>query len=219
MRWEHPQRGLVSPAEFIPLAEERGMVGEIDAFVLDTAVRQLAEWRAFGVVDKQFVMAVNVSGHGLEDSDLARKVAAVLQRHSLPPSQLCLEITETALVGELDGASQTVAALSALGVHLALDDFGTGYSTLAHLQQLHTDILKIDRSFVARLSEEPRDRKIIAGMVMIAHGLGMTVVAEGIETKEQQQLLAEINCDEGQGFVFAPSLSASDFLARKNDPA
>ncbi len=213
VRWRHPERGIVPPMDFIPLAEERGLIGQIDAFVLNEACRQLAAWEAAGEVGEEFVISVNVSGRQLRDRGLVDAVAQALERHSITPSHLCLEITETALIGELGDANRVLASLSDLGVRLALDDFGTGYSTLAHLQQLRADILKIDRSFIARLGRGSRDRKIIAAVTAMAHALGMTVVGEGIETDRQLDNLVEMECDEGQGYVFAPPVEPAEIAA------
>jgi diguanylate cyclase (GGDEF)-like protein/PAS domain S-box-containing protein len=213
VRWLHPQRGVLPPAEFIPLAEERGLIGAIDSFVLDEACRQLAAWEAAGEVDDEFVISVNVSGRELRDRGLIDRVAAALERNAIVPSRLCLEITETALIGELDDANRVLEAMSKMGVRLALDDFGTGYSTLAHLHRLRADILKIDRSFIARLGRGSRDGKIVAAVTAMAHALGMTVVGEGIETNGQLDTLTAMACDEGQGFVFAPPLQAAEIAA------
>ena len=213
VRWRHPQRGIVPPADFIPLAEERGMIGEIDSFVLDEACRQLAAWQAAGEVSDEFVISVNVSGRQLRDRELVDRVAASLERHGIAAARLCLEITETALIGELGDANRVLESLSALGVRLALDDFGTGYSTLVHLQELRADILKIDRSFISRLGKGSRDSEIIAAVTAMAHALGMTVVGEGIETDSQLDNLVAMACDEGQGYVFAPPVTPAEIAA------
>jgi diguanylate cyclase (GGDEF)-like protein/PAS domain S-box-containing protein len=213
VRWRHPQRGIVLPAEFISLAEQRGLIAEIDAFVLNEACRQLAAWRSDEDPWDDFMMSVNVSGRELGDPELPGRVAATLERHAIAPSRLCLEITETALIGEFGNVNRAMESLSALGVHLALDDFGTGYSTLAHLQLLRTDILKIDRSFVAQIGEQSRDREIIAAVTAMAHALGMSVIGEGIETDGQREKLLGLECDEGQGYVFAPPVAAADVAA------
>ncbi len=203
VRWRHPERGVVPPADFIPMAEARGLIGAIDTFVLDEACRQLAEWTRAGEFPEGFTVSVNLSGQQLSDPTLIARVASIIKRHGVVPSQLCLEVTETALIGELGGAATTLAALSGLGVLLALDDFGTGYSTLAHVQRLNVDILKIDRSFVEQVTGSDRDRKIIGAITAMAHTLGMLVVAEGIETDRQLGELTELGCDEGQGFLLA----------------
>jgi EAL domain-containing protein (putative c-di-GMP-specific phosphodiesterase class I) len=203
VRWRHPERGVMPPAEFIPLAEERGLIGAIDAFVLDEACQQLAEWTSEGGYPAGFTVSVNLSGQELSDPTLVERVASALKRHGIVPSQLCLEVTETALIGELGQAATTLAELSKLGVRLALDDFGTGYSTLAHVQRLNVDVLKIDRSFVEQVTGSGRDREIIGAITAMAHALGMSVVGEGIETDCQLGALTSLGCDEGQGFLLA----------------
>ncbi len=206
VRWRHPERGVVPPDEFIPFAEQHGLIGRIDSFVLDEACRQLAEWTAPQSWPRDFTVAVNVSGGELANPEFARRVAEVISHHGVQPERLCLEITETALVGEFGGVQETLSALAELGVRLALDDFGTGYSTHAHQQRLKVDILKIDRSFVAQISRSPRDREIVAAVTAMSHALGMCVVGEGIETSHQLDTLAELDCDQGQGFLFARPL-------------
>jgi diguanylate cyclase (GGDEF)-like protein/PAS domain S-box-containing protein len=206
VRWRHPERGIVLPDDFIPFAEQYGLIGRIDSFVLDEACRQLAEWMARDGWPSGFTMAVNVSGAELSDPGFAGHVAEVIGRHGVPVEQLCLEMTETAFVGEWGDLQDTLSALSRLGVRLALDDFGTGYSSLAHLQRLKVDILKIDRSFVAQIGRSPRDREIVAAVTAMSHALGVTVVGEGIETSQQLDTLAGLDCDQGQGFLFARPL-------------
>ena len=213
MRWRHPERGVIPPDDFIPFAERHGLIARIDAFVLDEACRQLAAWTAREGWPQAFTIAVNVSGSELSDPGFADQVAEVIKRHSVDPKRLCLEITETALVGEFGDAQDTLAALSRLGVRLALDDFGTGYSTLAHLQRLQVDVLKIDRSFVAQISRSPRDREIVAAVTAMSHALGMRVVGEGIETSHQLETLASLDCDHGQGFLFARPTTAEAIVA------
>ncbi len=218
VRWEHPERGVVAPADFIPLAEERGLIGAIDSFVLDEACRQLAQWTCEGACPEGFTVAVNLSGRQLSDPTLVDRVARSITEHGIVPSQLCLEITETALIGELGEAATTLAALSKLGVVLALDDFGTGYSTLAHVQRLNVDILKIDRSFVEQIEGSDRDREIIGAITAMAHALGMLVVGEGIETDRQLGELTALGCDEGQGFLLARPLPPGKIAAFHGQP-
>jgi diguanylate cyclase (GGDEF)-like protein/PAS domain S-box-containing protein len=203
VRWHHPERGVIAPADFIPLAEARGLIGAVDSFVLDEACRQLAQWIDEGTCPDGFTVSVNVSGQQLSDPTLVDRVTATINRHGIASSQLCLEVTETALIGELGEAASTLAELSKLGVRLALDDFGTGYSTLAHIQRLNVDILKIDRSFVEQIGGNDRDREIIAAITAMAHALGMSVVGEGIETEHQLRALSALGCDQGQGFFLA----------------
>ena len=204
VRWEHPRRGLVSPAEFIPLAEETGQIVPLGAWVLEEACRQLAIWTARGRMSpaRDFAVSVNLSPHQLASRDLVDQVRRVLLRTEVDPSQLCLEITETALLHDVDGAIETLRRLRGLGVRIALDDFGTGYSALSYLHVMPVDVLKIDRSFVGRLGPDPRDRAIVEGMISLAHALDLTVVAEGVETAGQLDDLAAMGCDVAQGFYF-----------------
>jgi diguanylate cyclase (GGDEF)-like protein/PAS domain S-box-containing protein len=206
VRWRHPQRGIVLPDDFIPFAEQHGLIGRIDSFVLNEACRQLAEWTTRADWPAGFTMAVNVSGAELADSDFAERVAEVIARSGVPAERLCLEMTETAFVGEWGDVQETLSALSKLGVRLALDDFGTGYSSLAHLQRMKVDVLKIDRSFVAQIGRSSRDREIVGAVTAMAHALGISVVGEGIETSHQLDTLAALECDQGQGFLFARPL-------------
>jgi diguanylate cyclase (GGDEF)-like protein/PAS domain S-box-containing protein len=208
VRWRHPTRGIVSPVEFIPLAEELELIGRVDDFVLDEACRQLATWLGEGAWRDDFTMAVNISGIELDDPAFPDHVAKVIAKHGLDPSRLCLEITETSWIADDSDVEAMLPALSALGVRLALDDFGTGYSTLLRLQHLQVDILKIDRSFVEHLGRSARDRQIVAAVIAMAHALEMSVVAEGIETNEQLDELASLGCDVAQGFLFAHPLPA-----------
>jgi diguanylate cyclase (GGDEF)-like protein/PAS domain S-box-containing protein len=213
VRWDHPERGIVPPAEFVPIAEERGLIGAIDAFVLDEACRQLAEWVAKGICPGSFSVSVNLSGRQLSDPTLVERVTDCLKRHHIPPTRLCLEVTETALIGEVGEAAVTLRALSKLGVRLALDDFGTGYSTLSHVQRLNVDTLKIDRTFVEQIGGSDRDREIIGAITAMAHALGMGVVGEGIETHRQLSELAALGCDEGQGYLLGHPLGPEQLEA------
>jgi diguanylate cyclase len=219
VRWRHPERGILPPAEFVPLAEQHAQIVLVDAFVLDEACRQLAAWTEADPSWESRSISVNLSGSHLRDPGLADRVLSVLDRHGIEPSRLCLEITETALISEPEDADRTIGALSAHGVRVALDDFGTGYSTLAHLQHVQAQILKIDRSFIARLGHHSRDREIIAAITAMAHALGMTVVSEGIETDAQHHQLAELGCDQGQGYLLAPPLAASQIPALAEQPS
>ncbi|MGD0982680.1 MAG: EAL domain-containing protein [Acidimicrobiales bacterium] len=213
VRWRHPRRGVVLPDDFVPFAEQYGLIGRIDSFVLNEACRQIAEWTSREGWPSKFTMAVNVSGADLSDPGFAEHVAQVINSHGINPTLLCLEITETALIGEYGDVQETLAALPRLGVRLALDDFGTGYSTLSHLQHVKVDVLKIDRSFVAQISRSPRDREIVAAVMAMSHALGTTVVGEGIETNDQLDALAGLDCDQGQGFLFARPLSPEAVVA------
>jgi EAL domain-containing protein (putative c-di-GMP-specific phosphodiesterase class I) len=213
VRWRHPERGVVLPDDFIPFAEQHGLIGRIDSFVLNEACRQLAEWTTRNGWPSGFTMAVNVSGAELSDPEFVGRVAEVLRGNGIPAALLCLELTETAFVGEWGDVQETLSALSKLGVRVALDDFGTGYSSLAHLQRLKVDILKIDRSFVGQIGRSPRDREIVGAVTAMSHALGITVVGEGIETSHQLDTLAGLDCDQGQGFLFARPLSPEAVVA------
>jgi EAL domain-containing protein (putative c-di-GMP-specific phosphodiesterase class I) len=219
VRWRHPEHGLMLPAAFIPVADRLGLTATIDDFVLDEACRQLAAWTNAEGCSEEFTMAVNVSGAQLRDPALVERVAAALERHRIAPGRLCLEITENALIGELGDVHHTIGSLSALGVKIALDDFGTGYSTLAHLQQVQADVLKIDRSFVSQIRGESRDREIIAAVTAMAHALGMTVVGEGVETILERDELAALDCDTGQGYLFAVPLPPDEVANLWTTPA
>jgi diguanylate cyclase (GGDEF)-like protein/PAS domain S-box-containing protein len=204
IRWDHPERGTIPPAEFIGLAETRGLMVPIGNWVLDEACRQLVEWAPLrDPALKPLGVAVNVSGRQLRGADFVSAVKVALERNDLAPSQLCLEITETALIEETAEARETLEAIAALGVHIALDDFGTGYSSLAHLRQFPVDVLKIDRSFVDRLETNDRERQIVAAVTAMAHVLNMIVIAEGIETLGQLTQLTDLGCDHAQGYLLA----------------
>ena len=203
VRWERPGRGLVRPADFIALAEETGLIVPLGRFVLGEACRQVAEWMMEGLVDDSFTISVNLSPHQLRASGVLDHVHDALASSGLDPSQLCIEVTETALVDDSGGATETIRRIHGLGVQIAIDDFGTGYSALSYLHLLPVGILKIDRSFVGRLGPDPRDRAVITGLIDLAHALGLTVVAEGVETAEQLADLVAMSCDVAQGYYFA----------------
>jgi diguanylate cyclase (GGDEF)-like protein/PAS domain S-box-containing protein len=214
VRWRRPDGRVLLPDEFVPLAEENGLIGRIGSFVLEEACGQLARWAALDGWPDPFTLAVNISARELSDSGLPVRVDAVARRHGLDPGRLCLEITETALIGEVGDVQEILSALAATGVRIALDDFGTGYSTLVHLQRLNADVLKIDRSFVEQISRSRRDREIVAAVTAMSHALGMTVVGEGIETSQQLTTLAALGCDEGQGLLFGQPLPPDEVIAQ-----
>ncbi|MFI5844511.1 EAL domain-containing protein [Catenuloplanes sp. NPDC051500] len=207
IRWDHPARGVVPPTEFIGIAEDRGLIVSIGTWVLHEACRQLVEWSArHDPALPPLTMAVNVSSRQLCAPDFAAIVKDVLDRHRIAPAQLCLELTETAQLLDMAEARDALADLSRLGVHIALDDFGTGYSSLAHLMQFPANVLKIDRSFVSHLETGGRGREIVAAVTAMGHVLGMTVVAEGIETTGQLDRLIALGCDQGQGYLLGRPL-------------
>ncbi len=202
VRWLHPERGLVPPDEFVPLAESSGLIETLTQHVLDVAVGQLAEWRAQGLSLK---VAVNVSMRDLSGTSLVPSVRAALERHDVPARCLLLEVTEGSLFAESHRAATTLRLLDELGVALALDDFGTGYSSLGHLRRLPVQELKVDRSFVRRMCEDARDAAIVRSVVDLGVGLGMRVVAEGVEDEATWALLREMQCDEAQGWLLSPA--------------
>jgi diguanylate cyclase (GGDEF)-like protein/PAS domain S-box-containing protein len=211
IRWFHPVRGSVSPGDFIPVAEEAELIRDIEAYVLDTSLRELASWRrATGRED--LIVAVNLSGKHVNDPTLSRRVESALAKHALPPSALCLEITETSLMADLAGATKTLTELHRLGVRLALDDFGTGYSSLVYLRRLPVHLLKLDRVFIAGVDANPQDAAIIQAVIALAHSLGMLAVAEGVETQRQADELWAMGCDHAQGFHWSAAVP-SDAIA------
>ncbi|MEX1172516.1 MAG: EAL domain-containing protein [Chloroflexota bacterium] len=209
VRWQHPTRGLVAPIAFIPMAEETGLIEPLGRWVLETACRQAGRWHASAArrsVEPPFV-SVNLSARQFVAAELVADVASILARTKLDPAALELEITESVVMDQSEAGIRALRALRDLGVRLVLDDFGTGYSSLAYLKHLPLDTIKIDRTFVAGL-DQAADRSIVDAVIGLAHGLGIGVVAEGIETPEQAERLRELGCDLGQGYLFARPLPA-----------
>jgi diguanylate cyclase (GGDEF)-like protein len=206
VRWRHPSKGLLAPGAFIPLAEPTRLIIELNAFVLREAVRQCEIWRRRGI---DLGVTVNVAVLDLLDPTFSDGVEATLRQAGLPPSALTIEITEGAFMQEPTRVRHTLEALRALGVQVAIDDFGTGYSSLSYLKDLPVDLLKIDRSFVSDLPGEASSCAIVASTIELAHRLGLTIVAEGVETGEQYEFLAELGCDLIQGYVVSKPVSAS----------
>ncbi len=198
VRWRHPQRGIVPPASFIPLAEESRLIVPIGRWVLEEACRQAAAWSAEGL---ELGISVNVSAYQLNRREFAEDVHRALQSSGIAPSSLTLEITETALVRDVPAACERLEEVKALGVRVAIDDFGTGYASLSHLQRLPVDILKIDRSFVAALNHGGQSRELLAAILGVGQSLSLSVVAEGIEEHEQRITLEEMGCEMAQGFL------------------
>jgi EAL domain-containing protein (putative c-di-GMP-specific phosphodiesterase class I) len=219
IRWQDPEVGLVPPDEFIPLAEDTGLIVQIGSWVLRAACEQSRQWQKAGF--RPIRIAVNVSGHQIRQSNFVEEVAKTLSETGLSPADLELEITESTIMQEDEATDRAFLELDELGVSVALDDFGTGYSSLSYLRRFPIHRLKIDRSFVARIPDDPEDMAVTAAIVAMAHQLLLPVVGEGVETIEQAQSLTEIGCDELQGYLFSKPVSASDFerfLTReKND--
>jgi diguanylate cyclase (GGDEF)-like protein len=205
VRWQHPGRGLVPPMEFIPVAEETGQINEIGAFVLAEACAEAARWT---VRDQPLTVSVNVVVGQLSDPGFVGDVRRALTAANLPADRLCLEVTESAMMRAAGPEARVLNALRALGVRLAIDDFGTGYSSLSYLHELPVDELKIDRSFISRMLVGNRDAHLVEAIMGMAHALGLDVVAEGVETTEQLELLARLGCQRAQGHLFLPAVPA-----------
>ncbi|WP_374430067.1 sensor domain-containing protein [Ideonella dechloratans] len=214
VRWQHPQRGLVPPGRFIPIAEETGLIREIGRWVLDEALRQTAAWRATGLC--VVPVAINLSVSQFRDPGLPEEVAQALRRHDLPAHLLELELTESVAMEDSDFTIARIASLKQLGVTLSIDDFGTGYSSLSYLKRFTVDKLKIDQSFVRGLAQSPQDEAIVATVINLARSLGLHTVAEGVETAEQLEFLRRHGCNEIQGYHFhrpAPAEAVAGLLS------
>jgi EAL domain-containing protein (putative c-di-GMP-specific phosphodiesterase class I) len=211
VRWAHPERGLVPPLEFIPIAEETGLIVALDHLVLEAACAHIGA--SMAASNRSLRLAVNLSARELGSPDVAKGVAQVLRDRGFPPELLEIEITETAAMAHRDIASTAVAALKSLGVTVALDDFGTGYSSLSHLHGLAVQRLKIDRAFIKDLPGNADSAAIASAVISLAHSFGIGVLAEGIETKEQLEFLLEQGCDEGQGYLFGRPMPAEEWEA------
>jgi diguanylate cyclase (GGDEF)-like protein/PAS domain S-box-containing protein len=210
VRWDHPERGRIAPGDFIPVAEETGLIEPIGRWVLEHACRQAAQWYRERPDDRPLTLSVNLSAAQVSRPDLAETVAATLRATGLDPSCLALELTESMLVGDHEELSDTLMAIRALGVRLVLDDFGTGYSSLSYLTRLPLDALKVDRSFVDGLGTEPRDTAVTEAIVAMSRALSLRVVGEGAETEQQVRELARLGCDLVQGFYFSRPVPAAE---------
>ena len=208
VRWNRPGFGLVPPGEFIPIAEERGLIVSIGKWALDESARQAAIWKKEGVPLR---IAVNISSIEFHQRGFVEQIAAALSSHRLPPQYLELEITEGVMIREADAAIALLRRLHRMGIELSIDDFGTGFSSLNYLRRLPIHRLKIDRSFVDEITHHPETVRVVHGIVALAKGLGLRVVAEGVETQAQLALLREAGCDEAQGFLFSRALPADAF--------
>lgn len=216
LRWQHPERGLLTPDSFVDIAEETGLIVPIGSWVLDETCRWIARWRDAGLVSDGFTVSVNLSARQVARADLVARLAGALRRSGVPPGMLCLEITERILMSET--TNESVESLKRLGVRISIDDFGTGYASLGYLKRFPVDVVKIDRSFVGGLGSDPDDAVIVAAVVGLGHALGLTVVAEGVETGEQLRELAVLGCDQAQGFWFAPARPPEAFTRLLRGP-
>lgn len=213
LRWQHPTRGFVSPMEFIPVAEETGLIVPIGRWVLREAVRQMAEWHQRSTSNQKLTISVNLSARQFKQTRLADEVSLALAETNLPAKALKLEITESAFMEEAEAAVYTLNRLRALGVQVQIDDFGTGYSSLSYLHRFPIDTLKVDRSFISRMGQEGQHSEIVRTIVTLAHDLGMTVIAEGVETAEQLEHVKQMACELGQGYLISKPLGADKAVA------
>ena len=210
LRWQHPERGLVPPDEFIPLAERTGLIRPLTLWVLDAALRQCASWRRAGL---DLWVSANLSAANLVDGDTPRQIEQLLRRWDVPPSLFRLEITETTAMADPARTHAVLARLDAMGVQLAIDDFGTGYSSLAYLKRLPVHELKIDRSFVSNMAHDPNDEVIVTSTIDLGHNLGLRVVAEGVEDQDTLDELVRRGCDLAQGYHFTRPLPPAELRA------
>ena len=216
LRWRNPQKGMIPPGHFIPVAEDSGLIGRIGAWTIAETCRQIARWHEQGFGWKK--VALNVSARQLLAEDVAGQIADATARYAVDPGQIEIELTESVLMAQPDEAAKSLAALKALGVNVAIDDFGTGYSSLAYLRRLPIDVLKIDRSFVTEAELDANGLAIIRTILALGQTLNLTVVAEGVETESQARLLRELGCDLLQGYLFARPLPPEDIEAGWGTP-
>jgi EAL domain-containing protein (putative c-di-GMP-specific phosphodiesterase class I) len=211
VRWNHPERGLVSPVEFIPIAEETGLILRIGDRVMEIACAQIADWKKRNIA--LVPVSINVSARQFQAGDLHAKLKACLSRHEIDAHLLEVEITESAMMGESSAVMAELVAIRELGIELLVDDFGTGYSSLSQLQRLDMDVLKVDRVFTNELGKSSEGEIFFKAIVSMAHALNMRVVAEGVETREQLELLRSLSCDEIQGYYISRPVPPEQMLA------
>jgi diguanylate cyclase len=209
IRWRHPQRGLLMPADFIPLADECGLLDAIGEWVLHEACRQGSIWQQHG--PRALRVAVNLAPSQFRLMDLVGQIRRALDASALDPGLLEIELTETAVMSDAEESVHILEAISRMGVLVSVDDFGTGYSSMSYLRRFPIDKLKIDRCFVEQMTARPEDASIVGAIISLAHSLRLKVIAEGVETPEQLQLLAQLGCDQYQGFYFSPALAPAKF--------
>ena len=209
VRWRHPRNGLISPERFIPMAEETGLILPLGRYVLDQACRQVCSIRERLRVD--LPISINLSPRQFQESGLLAQVAAALDATGLPPELLMFEITETMVIKDLSGARGVMKKLNRLGVRLAIDDFGTGHSSLAYLKQFPVHEIKMDRTFIQGVADSPVDSAIVRTVIDLANAIGISTLAEGVETEKQVAELKMLGCDVGQGFYFSRPLGTEKF--------
>ena len=208
IRWPHPQQGMMSPGEFLPILEECGLMRDVDQWVLHTALDHLQDLLRQGI---EVPVAINLSVDSLADPELVGKVSAALREKGVPAELLEIEIPEGSVMRDVDTSTRVLSALSELGVHLSIDDFGTGYSSFAYLARFPVQVLKVDRSFVNDMTTSDASRKIVAGLIRLAHSLSLRVIAEGVETRGQMAMLKRMHCDEMQGYGYSHPLQFEHF--------
>jgi diguanylate cyclase (GGDEF)-like protein/PAS domain S-box-containing protein len=218
MRWRHPELGQIPPIRFIPLAEESGLIGSLGLFAIESAAKTLKEWKEAGIIDADCTVSVNLSPRQVSDPNGVARLLATIDRLDLPPGQLKLEVTESVLMTDPDAMVETLEALRRRGVLMLLDDFGTGYSSLSYLHRFPFYALKIDRSFVNRMSAAPEAFRLVRSIIELGHDLGLRVVAEGVEAMDEVESLRDLGCDYAQGYFFSRPVSAelaADIIAKR----
>ncbi len=207
VRWQHPEHGMLPPDQFVPLAEQIGLINALSAWVIDAALRQCAVWRQ---ANQPVSVSINLSARNLHDPQLPQAIVRLLEKHGVPPEQLTIELTESMIMGEPARALETLSQLNQMGVGLSIDDYGTGYSSLAYLKRLPMHELKIDKSFVLDMVADENDAVIVRSTIDLGHNLGLQVVAEGVENREIWERLATLGCDQAQGYYLARPMPAED---------
>jgi EAL domain-containing protein (putative c-di-GMP-specific phosphodiesterase class I) len=211
VRWTHPQRGLIMPGDFIALAEERGLIVPIGRWVMHAACRQMREWRRAGLAVPS--VAVNVSARQFASDTLVSDLAEALASHGIAAPEFEVELTESVLMADPERASQVLDQMHAMGVRISIDDFGTGYSSLSYLKRVPAQTVKIDRSFIRGLPDDKDDAAITQAVIAMAHSLGLVVVAEGVESDAQLEMLRRMGCDQAHGFLLGRPMSAFDLAS------
>ena len=209
VRWQHPERGLVPPMSFIPFAEQTGFVRQLTLWMFEEAARL---WSSLQSPEQSLRIAINLSTRDLLDPDFPERLDEILLKHQVPPQAFCLEITESAIMDDPQRAESTLNRLSDRGFKLSIDDFGTGYSSLAYLKRLPVDELKIDKSFVMGMEKDDDDAKIVHSTIDLAHNMGLSVVAEGVENAAIWGMLKALSCDEAQGYYMSKPIPLADFI-------
>jgi EAL domain-containing protein (putative c-di-GMP-specific phosphodiesterase class I) len=209
LRWPHPKRGMVPPKDFIPQAEQTGLIKPLTDWVLSAAWKQIGDWQRLGI---EVPIAVNVSPNSLRDPELLKQLIVLGTQAGGRLDLLQLEVTESALMEDPEHSHDILSRIRDLGIQIFLDDFGTGYSSLSYIAALPIHAIKIDRSFIMRMMQHERHRAVVIAAISLAHSLGMKVIAEGVETAEQANAVIELGCDEIQGFFFCTPLPAGEFL-------